>query len=453
MKKIIIFIIIVYLFFYFDVFSTNSNKTNNLSQTERAVSLQILQKKLQSCMSISHCPEILLNFGGLTKIEGFILDEENDDIIVFGIVDSNAPPLRTEDFVVALRNAWHKYVANQGNIIYYSNPGCSIDPDPNVIKQLSELANKILSNRTFEGVEKDIKRWHRICRNPQYVQVLGIPFNTHFADVMIEADYYMKRLVDGSVQLNVNGFESLIDMTLARIKEDIINNRPISIRINPMNRFEFYPGENRYLEDEGIVIIEKCLVILITEVEYLTRSGRTQGAGQSDPLAKKFADSFSLHYNEIAIKKGIYYELEGLFRIVALAKILKHKNVKINLDYFLEDFPVSEFKIEKTKSGIPNVKEFKHQVDFSNGYQLIMMWLPSCGGVGIEIDPQSRNFKWCTTDELSQLKERILNSRPILDELLWDYYQETPSIDLVPFLIKKLFLKPISNYFRSVISI
>ena len=43
---------------------------------------------------------------------------------------------------------------------------------------------------------------------------MGVPFDTHFAKVMVNADYYMKRLVNGSVDLNVAGFRSLMSMSV-----------------------------------------------------------------------------------------------------------------------------------------------------------------------------------------------------------------------------------------------
>ena len=109
---------------------------------------------------------------------------------VFGKVDTTSPDLYLEDFVIALRNAWWKYASLKGYTYYYSAPGCSIDPNPKTIQKLQQVGGKILS--TSGEVESSLKQWHAICSQPQKVRVLGIPFDSRFAKVMVDADYYMK---------------------------------------------------------------------------------------------------------------------------------------------------------------------------------------------------------------------------------------------------------------------
>jgi len=384
-----------------------------------AVSLRVLQERLGACMANGNCPHELLNLGGLTKIHGYVVDDANQDVILFGEVDSEVPPLQTEDFVIALRNAWLRYSTMEGNARYFSNPGCSIDPDPRVIGQLDDIKNWFRANNSGHGGDDAIQNWQQVCEQPQGVRVLGIPFNTRFAKVMIDADYYMKKLVNGSVQVGVAGFESLTDMTMKKIREDVVNNRPISVRIGGLNRFEFIPGGNTYLEDEDIVFIEKCPVTLTTEEEYLSTKGdQIGGTGQADPLAQQFADSFSVHYDEIAKKEPIYLELEGLFRFVALAKIMKEKGRTLNLDYLLERFPVPENPVASTLPGISHVKDFEHRWDYQGGSRIAQFWLPSCGGVSIGINANPENFQ---QQRMYELRETILQARPSLASLIWPF--------------------------------
>jgi len=390
----------------------------------RAVSLRILQRKLRDCMEKGNCPNDLLTICDLTKILGYVLDDKNQDLILFGQVDPKAPPLYTEDFVVALRNAWLKYAFSQGYTSYYSDPGCSIDPDPKVMQRLNEIGKQILRSSSPDAVEEGIKKWHIVGKSPQQVRVLSIPFNTHFAKVMVDADYYMKKLVNGSVDLGIDGFVSLTDITIERVKEDIRLNRPISIPFSTMHRFWFYPGENKYGEDEGIVIIRKCPVILLTEEEYLTQSGSISGTGQADPLAKEFTESFSRLYSEIAKRKPRYLELEGLFRFVALTKIMKFKDVRLTLDYFLGQFPVPEVKVDSTLPGITHVKNFQHRRDFPDHIEIAQFWLPSCGGVGIHIKISQANFVKDRQEKLCDLRKTILNARPSPQKLFWDFLTE-----------------------------
>lgn len=397
-----------------------SQRSGTCYASERAVSLKVLQQRLQFCQKNGRCSDLLLNFAGLTRIDGYTLDEPNHDLIVFGIVDKTAPSLHTQDFVVALRNAWGKYARREGNTLYYTNPGCSIDPDPNTVKKLNKLADRILRGDTIEDVDRGIEKWHAICKRPQKVRVLGIPFNTHFARVMVEADYYMKNLTNGSVQLGIDGFSSMIDMTMSRIKEDVVAQRPVSVAISAMNRFEFYPGENKYYDDEETVMIKQCPVQLITEAEYLSRSGQIRGTGRVDPIAKKFADDFTAHYQEIARERPIYQELEGLFRFVALAKILKYKNVRADLDYLLNDFELESEKVKPKLPGVSHLKDFEHRIEHADGYQQIKLWLPSCGGVGIDLEVTSESFEKVEASQAAQIRDRVLEMRPEPASLFWE---------------------------------
>jgi hypothetical protein len=224
-------------------------------------------------MAKGECPQNILELCGLKKIYGYVLDDKNKDIILVGKVDTSSPPLYLEDFVIALRNIWWKYAPLEGNTYYYSYPGCSIDPDSETLQKLQQLGGTILSTST--EVESILQNWRTTCSQPQKVKVLGIPFDTRFAKVMVEADYFMKRIVNGSDSLGIDGLESLIDMALVKAKQDIIKKRPISIPF--LNRFWFFPGENRYQENKGVVVIKKCEVILLTEEQFLTKTGSMVG--------------------------------------------------------------------------------------------------------------------------------------------------------------------------------
>lgn len=414
---------------FFTLLLTCLSPASLLSQGEnqptRAVSLKVLQEQLGACTPERSCHEELLELGGLTRIQGYILDDASNDLILFGQVGPESLPLHTEDFVVALRNAWLKYAELKGDTYYYFDPGCSIDPNPDVVRQLDNIGDRIFSQATSEAIQKEIEKWHAICEQPQNVRILGIPFNTRFAKTMVEADYNMKRLADGSQSLEIDSFMSLTDISLNRVKEDILNDRWISIPRSSMNRFWFHPGENKYKYDNGITLIDKCSVILLTEVQYLTRSNKIAGTGKRDPLAERFANDFTMYYSEIARQRPVYSELEGLFRFVALAKIMKYNRMEnsINLNYFLEEVHISQVAVDRTLPGISHVKDFQHRWDYSDSYETLQLWLPSCGGVTIRIDVGPEDFVKKRGGELAKLRESIVKSRPSADALSWDVPQ------------------------------
>lgn len=401
-----------------------SSKPERISKG-RALSLKVLQEKAKDCMTTGSCPQDILQLYGIKRIMGYVIDGKNRDIILIGKIDDTAPALYLEDFVVALRNTWMKYAELKGNTYYYTNPGCSIDPDTGVLNELQQRSDQIFSNSEPKEIQRSLSQWHKICRLPQQVRVLGIPYDSRFGKVMVDADYYMKRLVDGSVTLDINGFESLTDMTLNIIQQDIANERPVSVPLMSLNRFWFYPGENSFLEDKGVIYIKRSDVRLLNEEEFLTKSGEVAGTGRPDPLADKFAQGFSDKYAEIAKKEPVYAELDGLFRFVALARIMKYRDASseagLSLDYLLDHYPVKSTPVSRTLPGISSVKEVKHRSETQEGYNVLYLWLPSCGGVSIDISVREGNIERDKSDALSEIRGTILDTRPSKDALFWDF--------------------------------
>jgi len=383
----------------------------------KAVSLRALQAALSTCAADATCRPAMFQLAGLTVLRGIVAGATSDDWILLGDEAPGAPPLLTEDLVVALRNAWLRYAVREGNALLYSNPGCSIDPSPEVVSQLGKVARQIQSELGRGAGTERFDSWHAACRTAQQVRVLGLPFDTHFAKVMVDADYYMKRLTDGSASTGIDGFVSLADRTLERVKDDVVRKRGAAEQTSWFNRFEFVPGETQYSQDEGIVLIDSCPVSLVTEGQYLSRHGTIAGTGTAEPLALAFAGEFTARYGEIAKEKAVYQELEGLFRAVAIAKLLKLKEAG-GLDYFLDSFRVRRTEVPVTLVGVSAVKEFRHRRELANGYEDVQLCLPSCGGVGIDIDVADTQLK---PSPLRQVRDAVLKARPSTKVIAWEF--------------------------------
>jgi hypothetical protein len=386
----------------------------------RAVSLRALQSRLQRALAKGEVTDDLLHLCGITRVVGYVVDESNRDLVLLGEVEPGAPPLHVEDLAVALRNAWLRYASRQGRTLFYSDPGCSIDPDPRVIQRLNEIGQS-------EAMGEEIDDWCATCAEPQTVRVMGVPFDSHFAKVMVEADYLMKRAVDGSLELGIPGFTSLASMTLAIAHDDLAAGRPLSLPRSSLNRFWFYLGKAGFQEEEGVVTIEHCPVVLLTEEQHLTREGLS-GLSRPDPLAQRFAESFGAHYRQIAAKRPIYLELEGLFRFAALAQLIKYQRVKADLDYLLDQFPVHEVRVDRTLPGIYRVKSIEKRRDIPGGYETTTLWLPTCGGVNMAVRINRDNFRQAPAKKTTHAgkqaaggrKAQILKARPSPDALSWD---------------------------------
>ena len=385
----------------------------------RAISLKVLQQKLKALHGTNSRPTNLYYLCGINRIMGYVVDEANRDIILIGKVDKKLPPLYLDDFVVALRNAWHKYTELKGNTRYYSNPGCSIDPDPKVYRKLNQVWNQT------EDTDEAVKQWEKVCHSPQQVRVLGIPFNTHFARVMVKADYDMKRLVDGSDELSIFAFNSLMGMEFEREKVRIRKGETRAAPINNLNRFWFSPGEYRFLEDDNMVMIELCTVKLLTEEEHLSEEGNFVGAGRANPTAKQFAGDFTGFYDDIAAERPIFRELENLFRFVALARVLKlkspHLKIGLNLDYLLEQYQVSKEKVKTHLPGRYHVRKYEGRTRYDGGNQTFKLWMPSCGGVSIDFELTIKDLTApLPVCLLKEFEDFILGKRLHDEQLYWN---------------------------------
>jgi len=391
----------------------------------RAVSLKVLENRLKSSSGKGRYTGEILRLAGLESIDGYILDEANQDIVLMGQVEAGWPPLYLEDFVVALRNSWLKYGDLKDGTYYYKAPGCFIEPDPQVLKRLQKLGNDISEGSDSYRIEAAIKKWRPACRSLQSIRVTGIPFHTHFARVLVTADYDMKSLVMGAYEIGISGFKSLSDITLDKMQRNFSKGETISLRSSIRNRFWFYPGENLYLEQDGIVMIKECPVDLLTEEGYLGKSGSLSGKEKPDELAETFAERFTEMYPELAERKPIYTELDNLFRFVALSKILRfksaHESSGLDLVQLLDRFQVSRTSVSSRVPGSPNIKKIEYFQDTPKGHETTKVYLAFCGGVVIDINISEGNFVWDKTGDLAELKNIVLGARPGPDALYWDY--------------------------------
>lgn len=407
----------------------------------RTVSLSNLQEQARRSPKGDYA-RFLSELSGLKRLLGYIVDDDNKDILLYGLVNPQSTNiLYTEDFCIALRNAWMKYATRNGSTFTYTDPGCSIDPDPETWRKLNEIGGTVNSDQNSNKVENNLKQWRTICEEWQKVRVLGIPFNSRFAATLVTADYDMKILVDGNDSLDIPGFSSLTGMKLDAVRNAVSTRQPISVPLSAMNRFWFYPGSAKYTIDEGIVMITQCPVILLTEeMAFDRKAGRTP-VGRIDHLAQKFCDDFSALYSKVSELRPIYRDLEDLFRLVACVKIIRFcempEKIGLNLDPvlkngldlspLLDQYQVTEVSVANQLRGRSAIKEFKYTEDTGGGQSIYQLWLESCGGVGIDIDVKKEHFQ-APTPVLRRLKHAILAARPSRTSLFWDVPSDNESV-------------------------
>ena len=388
----------------------------------RVVSLRSLQAELRPSSPRAEKlkrPQAAERMFGLTQVLGYVIDERNDDLLLYGRTEPGRPAVRTDDFVVALRNVWLKYAERRNNTIYIEHPGCSIDPDPSVMRELQRIFDGIERTQDPDRSRLGFEHWLEVARSPQQVRVLGVPFATHFAKVTVDADYYMKRLTDGSETIDILGWVSLVDLRINEAKKQLAGGGKVTVPAASMDRFWFCSGETRYAQDDGIILITKNDVALLTEQEHVSGSGHLSGTGRQDPYAEKFAGNFTRLYPAVAMKENRYWELGELFRLVTLATILKECGLERHLQFLLEDYEVPAVAVEPTVDGVANMRTLEHTRDVKGGTETMTMWFCSCGGVEIAPEPRAEAGDPRKRDWMTRAKRSMLAQRPLSAAAYW----------------------------------
>ena len=389
---------------------------------ERALSLKVLQEKLSGRVMAGES-SIIRTLAGITRLQGFVIDPEMNDLVVFGQVDPAWPALMLEDFGVALRNAFHRYNEQVGGVSYYSAPGCSIDPDSSAIERLASVSGQV-ANLIAQGQPETAKvRWLEACRAPQSVRLFGVP-DSRFADICVVADYRMKSICDGSIDLEVDGFDSLAQRRASRVLADMRQDRRSSATGSSMNRFWFTPGEQRFKVDEGISMISESSVALATEQQLLTHRGDFADSGGFDAEATQWASDFTKHYLQIAVAEGsgIYHQLQQLFEHVAVAKLLAYEANRAMLpdvSVLLDRLNIPKANVPNELDGRGNLIPLRHVSETTRQVVTRTAALQLCGGVGIDIDVSDKTMTRGAPG-LKTLHAHVVSARPTVGRLWWD---------------------------------
>ncbi len=399
----------------------------NRRVSSRALSLRVLQEKLEGGYAMAGERAAIRDLAGITRMRGFAVDHDRSDIVLFGSVDPDWPALKLEDFTVALRNAFYLYTETIGDTAFYSYPGCSIDPDAEFIARL-ESVNERVADLVASGREEMAKAvWLDACRSPQSVKIFGVP-DSRFADICVVADYRMKALCDGSLELDVDGFESLARRRATRVYADMRHGRNSTVSGSSMNRFWFTPGAQRFKVDDGISVIDESSVALRTEREMLTAQGTIAGTGTVDADAEQWALDFTGLYGEIARAEGsgVYFQLQQLFDHVALAKLLVRESTRSGLpsiSVLLQGLRIAKVGVPNELEGRGNLIPLRHVTETTHKILTRTASLQLCGGVGINVDITEENIAG-NVPGMKSLRGNVVAARPEQNRLWWNLPDE-----------------------------
>ncbi len=391
------------------------------------LSLRVLSKRVSTALATGAAlPRELQNLGGIGYLEGFLVDDSGDkDVILVGRESQERPALHLDDLVVNLRNV--------GRSREY--PYCSLDPRKQDVLALEALFS---SHHTRESREDMDAFFQKVAATvgPQQVVVGGVPRNSRHAHVMIDADYHMKKVSQGHVV--VPGVVSYLDLSLDEIKQAIRDGTaPVDEKAS-MSRFWFHldprkpdkPGyEAReypiFQEARGIVWLEGCPVVVLTERQMPTATGELHDVDAEDPMATAFGAQFSRAFTNLTAHVPVYADLENLYRLRALLLAMRHRTiletVGWNWSTYLNGYRhQEESPMPDSLPGLANRREWSCQISRTDGIHEYFASPLVCGGVGQDMEVKDESFSDRNNSWLFGFKMTALFARPSKDSLVWE---------------------------------
>ena len=229
-------------------------------------------------------------------------------------VTSGRPPLRLDDLIVALRTV------GKSRLI-----GCSIDPVPANHAKMIDATKTNAGPATPAAIQQRFQLLARMLGN-QVVTVQGVPADSHFAHVLVEADYRMKLMAVGVERPKVAGFRSQMDLQLPG--ETIYQ----SWWFTPL-----YESLSTTADANAFQLVGQRLQLL-SQDEQISESGQRTNAATTRVSTQKFAKQFTEKFDDLAAAVPIFAELQNVTDLSILVALLRKERLAERVDWKLELF-------------------------------------------------------------------------------------------------------------------
>ena len=294
----------------------------------RMVSLRKLDDAIKQCAESGRpLPDEIRYLAGLQRVQYVFVYPDQKDIVLAGPAEgwklneqgnvvgtvSGHPVMQLDDLLVALRCADQ---ARKGGI------DVSIDPTANGLQNLRAYLDRQQGQigpnpkATIAGIEDAL--------GPQTISIHGVPMNSRFANVLVAADYRMKRLAMNFEPAPVKGMPSYLDMVAP-----VARGMP-----NMMPRWWLAPKYDPLATDgEGLAWeIRGPGVMCMAEEDYFSTSGQRQSTAKANPAAQKWADAMTSHYEELSQKDAIFGDLRNCMDLAVVGALIVKENMLDKVD-------------------------------------------------------------------------------------------------------------------------
>lgn len=383
----------------------------NVYSPMRKVSLKRIEELCEEYVKGNkHVPTEVQYLAGLQRIDYVFADPGGHDIVIAGpaegfVIDAagraignstSRPPLRLDDLFVALQA-----LNREGGTI-----GCSIDPTEanlaNFKQYMAQSSGAISPSQARAKFEKLGE-----VLGMQTVRVFGVPADSHFAELLVEADIHMKRLSIGVDRSPVKGFRSHLSM--------------VGAGENTMQRWWFTPLYDAFTKsDDGLAFaFSGQRVQLMSQEELVSDSGTRSNAPFTHVSGQKFAKQFTDKFPEMANAEPMFAELQSLFDLAVLGALLKKERLPDRVGWAMSLF-LDPDRASIVKRNVPK------QVESVSNYKTIgkSLFVAQVSG-GVTIDPrmvvQSAEFRGDSSRTVESAKAKAMETdRPEKHPWWWD---------------------------------
>ena len=255
----------------------------------------------------------LLFLAGLQRIACIFVCPDARDIVIAGPaegwkfsgseaigISSGAAVLRLDDLLDAMQSRVE--IAGAEPIT------CSIDPDPEGMARLGHL----LRRPGLQVTEESLAEMERQLGD-HVVTVTGVRNSSHFARVMVSADYLMKRIaMDLEADVSIPSYMQLLQRRSAA--NHVASPRWwLAAHYEKIARSE--DGLTWQFHGDGLRAH--------SEHGYLDRRGKLVSIGKPTPLAARWADLFTGHYTQLSKQFPVFGQLSGCVDLVMLSALVR----------------------------------------------------------------------------------------------------------------------------------
>jgi hypothetical protein len=293
----------------------------------RKVSLVRLEAAVRDEIAAGREPDdVMCNLAGLTRLQYLFCypaaGDEPGDIVIAGPAEpfakdasgraiglvSGRPVLQLEDLAAALR----AYPPDKRDRPFV---GCTIDPPVEGLARLVEFQKTVprtVRNEQRSAIAAAMAKGVAESLGQAQIRVFGVSSHTHFAHVLIEADYRMKRIGIGAERPPVKMTTFLDALT--------------SPQQGTLQRWWFTPDYKcvRLADDKLAAELVGQGVQLQGEDKLIGDDGALAAAGtRPNKASELFTLSFTRKYPEISAAAPIYAELRTLIDLSIGAAIVR----------------------------------------------------------------------------------------------------------------------------------